>query len=359
MVRINEFQGILKKKRIDFFISVNIDFAIFDYDMAYFSGYNGVGALIIPKNKRPFLIVSKMEVKKARESGLRVYSPPKRKRLFEFIREKVKQNNIRGKKIGVNKEEFTLLLRDYLKKNFKKARLVDLRKEPYGLREQKTKEEIKIIKKGCRISDDILRKCFKNFKKFKTEAEVKAFLEYEAKKKNCGMAFPTIVASGVNSSKAHHNTEDTKLKKGFCVIDFGIRYRNYCTDTTRTIYLGKPSKKEVEIYNFLLSIQRNVIKEIKLGKKCSELFIYVKKGLGEYSRYFTHGLGHGFGVKIHEFPDLTEKSKHKVKENSIFTIEPGIYLKNFGIRIEDDVLVTKDKVEILTKVGKVLKIFDF
>lgn len=358
MMKIKEFQEILRKKKIDFFVSCNIDFARIDYDMLYFSGYKGVGALIIPKNKKPFLIVSRMEVKKARESKLRVYSPPKSKRLFEFIKKKVRENKIRSRRIGVNKEEFTLLLRDYLKKNFKKARLVDLRKELYQLRERKTKEEIKIIKKGFKISDDILRKCFKNFKKFRTEAEVKAFLEYKAKKKGCEIAFPTIVASGKNSSKAHHDTENTKLKKGFCVIDFGIRYKNYCTDTTRTIYLGKPSKEEVKIYGFLLTVQKKAIESVKLNSKCAKLFNGVKKDLKEYGKYFTHGLGHGFGVKVHEFPDLTEKSKHKIKENSVFTIEPGIYLKNFGIRIEDSILVTRNKVEILTKVKKDLLIID-
>jgi len=352
MVKITEFQEILKKKKIDFFISVNIDFSRFDYDMAYFSGHKGVGALIVPKNKKPFLIVSRMEAKRARKGGLKVCSPPKKKKMFEFIAEKVKGNKIRSKIIGVNKEEMTLLLKDYLKKSFKKSKLRDLRKELYQIREQKTKKEIEIIRKGCKISDSILRKCFEEFKKFKTEAEVKAFLEYEAKKKGCELAFPTIVASGVNSSMAHHDTQEARLKKGFCVIDFGIRYKNYCTDTTRTIYLGKPSKKEIEVYGLLLSVQEKTIRAVKLGKGCVKLFDGVNKDLGKYSKYFIHGLGHGFGIKIHEFPNLTDKSKDKIKENSVFTVEPGIYLKNFGIRIEDDVLVTKEKVEVLTKVGK-------
>lgn len=359
VVKIKEFQEILKKKKIDFFISCNIDFSRFDYDMTYFSGYGGVGALIIPKNKRAFLIVSKMEVKRAKESKLKVYSISKNKRLFEFMKEKIRQNRIKSSRIGINKEEFTLLLKDYLKKSFMKSKLIDLKKELYELREQKTKEEIEIIKKGCRISDEILGKCFKEFKKFKTEADVKAFLEYEVKRKGCEPAFPTIVASGNNSSKAHHNTEDTKLKKGFCVIDFGVRYKNYCTDTTRTIYLGKPSKKEIGIYGHMLNVQKKAIERVKVGKKCVKLVDSVKKDLGKYARYFTHGLGHGFGIKVHESPDLREKSKDKIKENSTFTIEPGIYLKNFGIRIEDSILVNKNKIEVLTKIGKDLLIVDW
>ncbi len=358
MPKIKEFQEILKKKKIDSFIAANIDFARFDYDMLYFSGYDGVGALVIPKNRRPFLIVSEMEKKKAKESGLNVYSPKKGMKLSEFTKKKLKQNGIKWNRVGVNKEGFTLFLKDAFKKQLKKSRFVDLRKKLYQLREQKTKEEVNLIRVGCKLSDKILRKCFRNFKRFKKEAEVKAFLEYEAKKKNCEIAFPTIVASGKNSSKAHHNTEDTKLKKGFCVIDFGVRYRNYCTDTTRTVYLGRPSKKEIEIYDHLLKVQKKVIEEVRLGEKCVKLFDSVKKELGKYARYFTHGLGHGFGVKVHEFPDLIEKSKHKIKENSVFTIEPGIYLKNFGIRIEDDVLVSGGKVEVLTKIGKDLLIID-
>ena len=352
MPKIKEFQEILKKKNVDFFIAANVDFERFEYDMAYFSGYTGVGALIMPKNKKPFLVVSRMEKERAKKGGIKVYSPKKGKNLFEFIQEKVNQNKIKSKRIALNKEEFTLLLKDYLKKSFKKARLIDLRNELYQIREQKTNKEIEIIKKGCKMSDEILRTCFKEFKEFKTEAEVKAFLEYETKKRGCNLAFPTIVASGKNSRNAHHDTEDTKLKKGFCVIDFGIRYKNYCTDTTRTIYLGKPSKKEIKIYNLLLNVQKKAIQNVKLGKSCAELFEQTKKDLGKYEKYFTHGLGHGFGIKIHEFPNLTDKSTDKLKENSVFTIEPGVYLKDFGIRIEDDILVKKNKVEVLTNFPK-------
>ena len=343
----------MKKKKIDFFIAASTDFEKFNYDMAYFSGYGGVGALIVPKNGWPFLIVPEMEAKRAKRGRIRVYSS-KKVRLFEFVKEKVKQKGIKSNRIGVNKEEFTLLLKDSLKKWFKKSRLVDLRKELYKIREQKTKEEIKIIRKGCEISDGILKNCFRDFKRFKTEAEAKAFLENETKKKGCEIAFPTIVASGVNSSEVHHSTEDTGLKKGFCVIDFGIRHKGYCTDTTRTIYLGKPTKKEIEIYNFLLGVQIDAVKNAGLNVRCGKIFDRVKKNLGKYAKYFTHGLGHGFGVRVHELPNLTEKSKDRIKENSVFTIEPGIYLKEFGIRIEDDILVMKNEPEILTKISKKL-----
>ena len=181
-------------------------------------------------------------------------------------------------------------------------------------------------------------------------------MEYGAKKKGCEIAFPTIVASGINSSEVHHNTSNDKLKRGFCIIDFGIRHKNYCTDTSRTIYLGKPSKKEIEIYNMLLRVQEDAIRKIKPNMKCSCLHKEVKKNLGKHAKLFTHGLGHGFGIMVHELPSLIDDSKDKIKENSVFTIEPGIYFRNFGIRIEDDVLVAKGKVEVLTRASKELTI---
>jgi len=353
-MKIKEFQSVLRKKGVDFALFVNMDFSRFDYDMAYFSGYGGVGVLIVPKDKAPFLVVSRFEKKRAQKGGLLVYSPTKSKRLSLFTHEVLTKNKVNRKKVGIDKGDFTLLLKDIFKKTLKIKRFVDLRKDICKIRLEKTKKEIEIIKKGCAISDGIMEKCIKNLKKFKTEAEVKAYLEYEARKKGCELAFPTIVASGANSSKAHHSTEDINLKKGFCVIDFGIRYMNYCTDTTRTIYLGKPTEKEKEIYGFVLNVQKKIIRNIKLGGKCSSLFYETTKELGKYGKYFTHGLGHGFGIKVHELPNLADLSKDKIKNNTVFTIEPGIYLKEFGIRIEDDILIENSKVKILTKVSKEL-----
>ena len=153
---------------------------------------------------------------------------------------------------------------------------------------------------------------------------------------------------------AHHDTEAGKLKKGFCVIDFGVRYKNYCTDTTRTIYIGKPAKEDVRLYNFLLKIQKDAVKMVKSSIKCSSLNKFVLSSLKNYKKYFIHGLGHGIGINIHEKPDLTEKSKDRIMENMIFTIEPGIYLKNKGIRIEDSILFKNKKAIVLTRAIKEL-----
>ena len=295
-----------------------------------------------------------MELPSAKKSKLKVSAPPKKQKLLPTIEVILKKNKIKRKTIGLNFNETTVSLKKAYQKVFKKSKYNNLAKELAELRETKTKEEIKTIKRGCKISDQILKACLKTFKTFKTEAEVKAFLEYEAKKKGCDLAFPTIVASGKNSKEVHYLTASSKLKKGFCIIDFGLKYKNYCTDTSRTVYLGKPTKKEIEIYNLLLQTQEDAINNINDNKTAKQIVNQVNKELGKYAKNFTHGLGHGFGIQIHELPNLKPDSNDTLKENSVVTVEPGIYFKNFGIRIEDDVLITKKGATTLTKAPKKL-----
>ncbi|MFH1642987.1 MAG: aminopeptidase P family protein [Nanoarchaeota archaeon] len=345
-MKIKELQKILSKKKTDFALFYNADYDKNEHNMVYFSQYKGIGVLVIPKDNFPFLIVPKMEQKSAKEGNIkRIIVWDKEKRLFENVKFIIKKNNV---KIAIDKNNFSLNAYKELKKNFK-LKTTDISKECDKLRQIKTKKEIEIIKKGCKISDEILTKCIKQIKTFKTESEIKAHLENETKKRGCELAFSTIVASGKNSSKAHHHTIDTKLNRGFCVIDFGIKYKDYCTDTTRTIYIGKITKKEKQIYDFLLKVQKDTIKSIKINDKCSKINEYARKSLKQYNKYFTHGLGHGFGIKIHELPNLTEKSKDVIQNNMVFTVEPGIYMKSFGIRIEDDILIEKNQVKILTR----------
>jgi len=187
-------------------------------------------------------------------------------------------------------------------------------------------KEMQIIKKAFNYGNKILNKTINNFKNFKTESDVSGFLEYETKKLGLGLSFPPIVASGSNGSMPHYEPRNVKLNKGFCVIDFGIKYNGYCTDCTRTIYLGNISKKEKNIYNFLLDIQKNIIENIKINDDCDEIYVNCVKSLGKYSKYFIHGLGHGVGVEIHELPNLTLDSKDKIGRDMVFTVEPGIYI---------------------------------
>ena len=350
-MRIKEIKSILEKKGSDFVLFYNLGMEA-NPNMLYFSGYSGLGALVIPKKQEPFIIAPKMEVEKARKSMIKkVYSMDK-KRFFDEIHSIIKRNGIKTRKIALDYNNFTINHYKYFKKQFKTIKTKDISLECLKLRQIKTNKELQILKKGFDYGNKILNKTINNFKDFKTESDVVAFLEYETKKLGLSLSFPAIVASGINGSMPHHEPKNTNFNRGFCVIDFGIKHKGYCTDCTRTVYLGNITKKEKDIYNFLLNTQKNIIKNIEINDNCGEIYGNCVKSLGKDSKYFIHGLGHGVGVEIHELPNLTLSSKDRIKENMVFTVEPGIYFpRKFGIRIEDTILMKKHPI-ILTKVPK-------
>ncbi len=354
-MKINELKAILEEKKLDFAMFYTLDSAKANPNMLYFSGYSGIGALIIPKKQNPFIIAPEMEFEKAGQSKIKVF-PMEKKMFFESISSIIRKNKVRSKRIAIDYNNFTLNTYKYFKKQFKNIKAKDISLECLKLRQIKTDKEIKIIRKSCNYTSTILKKTINNFGDFKTEAEASAFLNYEAHKLGLVAAFEPIVASGSNGSIPHYVPKNTRLKGGFCFIDFGVKYRGYCSDITRTIYLGGISKKEREIYNFLLKIQQGVIDSIRVNDRCGKIYDRCGKSLKEYSRYFIHGLGHGVGLEIHESPSLSLNSNDKIAENMAFTIEPGIYMpKKFGIRIEDTVLMQKNA-RILTNVTKDLLI---
>jgi Xaa-Pro dipeptidase len=201
------------------------------------------------------------------------------------------------------------------------------------------------------MTDIIMEKTIQHFKNFKTEQAVYDFLKNETEKIGCSLSFEPIVASGKNASMPHSSRRG-RLQKGFCVIDYGLKYKGYCTDITRTIYIGKPNRKDVQIYEKVLTVQEEAIRMSQANVKCSRVFDFVRKSLG---KNFTHSLGHGVGLQIHELPNISSFSKEKFAENMVFTIEPGIYIPGkLGIRIEDDVMIKDGEPVVLTKTEKQL-----
>ena len=346
-----ELRGILESKGLDLAIFYSLGMEP-NPNVVYLSQYYGSGMVILPRKGNPLLIVPKMEYERAKTSNIKSVYAMDRKRFFESAREITRKRGIRGRKIGIDGSAFTINAYKSFRKSFRGAKPKDISLDLLKLRETKTQKEIAILKKSCNYASKILEKTIKNFRDFRTESEAAAFLEYEAKKLGLQLSFPPIVASGRNGSMPHYEPKNIKLNKGFCVLDYGVKYKGYCSDITRTIYLGKPNKKEKEVYNLLLNVQTDIIKNIKLNDKCSKIFEKCVDGLGQYSKYFIHGLGHGIGTQIHELPNLNSGSKDVMQKNSVFTIEPGIYLpKKFGIRIEDSILMAKKPI-LLTKVKK-------
>ncbi|MBW2998860.1 M24 family metallopeptidase [Candidatus Woesearchaeota archaeon] len=203
-----------------------------------------------------------------------------------------------------------------------------------------------ILYEAIEITCNRFNEMLNNFPKFKTEKEVKTFLE-----NGLETCFDTIVASGKDASEPHYSGNKT-LENGFCVIDFGIKHKGICTDITRTIYIGEPSKEEVNLYNYLLQEHNRMIKQCKMGVNPTYIEKAFRKRLGDKNKLFIHRLSHGIGEKVHQ------ALPSKLKEDSYITIEPGLYEKDkYGIRIEDDIIIKDGKRIVLTKdVSKKLKI---
>ena len=230
----------------------------------------------------------------------------------------------------------------------------------HEVRAVKTKKELANIISAQRISERVLADILKILKTGISELQVqnfikKSFVKYRAPI----LSFTPIVAFGKNSANIHHTPNNTKLKKGDTImLDFGTTVAHYCSDMTRTYFWGEPSAKQRKIYLAVLDANLRAIKKINTGEKRAKVIDttarqYLDK---KFRNNFKHGLGHGVGTVIHEWPNFKPKSEDVLPIGCVMTVEPGIYIKNFGgVRIEDMVLITQKGCVNLTKVPKDLK----
>ena len=228
-----------------------------------------------------------------------------------------------------------------------------------ALRMIKDETEIATIRKACSISDQAFHDALEFIKPGKTEIEIANFLDFRMRELGAaGLSFDTILASGINSSKPHAHPMHKPVELGEAItMDFGCLYEHYVSDMTRTVYLGHVSDEQAEIYNTVLKANQALIDQAKDGLGFRDFDkiprdIIVEAGYGEY---FTHGIGHGIGLDIHEEPYFSQTSTEVIKSGMVLTDEPGIYIEGkYGVRVEDDILITDTGCEVLTLAPKEL-----
>lgn len=223
----------------------------------------------------------------------------------------------------------------------------------------KDQDEIERIRKSMALADRAFHHICNSVKEGVREQEIAIELEYYMRSQGASaLSFETIVASGIRSAMPHGTPTDKKLERGdFVVLDFGCILDGYCSDITRTLVVGEASKKQKEIYDTVLRAQQKAIDAVKDGVYARTIDEIAREGMGEYSKYFIHALGHGLGVEVHEEPRVSKISNTILQENMVITVEPGIYISDFGgVRIEDLLVVTKDGSENLTKSQKEMMI---
>ena len=219
----------------------------------------------------------------------------------------------------------------------------------------KDEEEISLIEEACYITDLCFKHLCKYIKIGMTEKEVAFEIERFFKSNGADdLAFDTIVASGKNSSKPHAVPTDKKIEAGDPItIDMGCKYKGYCSDMTRTIFAGYIPVQVQKIYDFVLKNELQTLKEYKDGASIRIVSKMVENDFRLNGYDLIHSLGHGLGLDIHEIPFINGKIDSTLKANMVVTNEPGIYIPgNFGVRIEDTVLITKSGCINLTKSDK-------
>ena len=259
------------------------------------------------------------------------------------------------KKVAIESEYITLNQQKQIEKLIPKAKLIEIIAQ--DLRIIKSEQEISYIKKAAKISLKAFKKIKKEIKPGITEKQIDAMLSYELKmmgaEKN---SFEPIVVSGPRGAMPHGKPSNRKIKPGELVtIDFGCVYNGYCSDITRTFAIDQIiNLKLIDIQKVLKKAQKLGINAVKPGIKISEVDKICRDFIASkgYADNFTHATGHGLGIDVHELPIVTSNQSQDVvlKPGMVITVEPGIYIEGVGgIRIEDDILVTKDGYEVLSK----------
>ncbi len=343
---------------------MNTDVLLQDCDVAiitspaalfYLSGFDGSDAVILlSKDKKVYLtnplyeIAVKTSVRK--EFSVNVLS---RQETTEYL----KQAILQAKKAGVECDDMTVSRFRTLFYGSEKS-VVDLSPAIAKLREIKSEQELSVIKTAESIVDKAYTEALSLLKEGVTERSLKdaierAMISFGAD----GTAFETIVAFGENAAMPHAVCSDRTLKRGDCVLmDFGAKYKGYCSDFTRTVCFGAPTEKFRQAYQVVLNAQRAAIEYLEKGGRSACEADRVARAVVESSAFkgkFTHTLGHGVGIMIHEAPTLSTLSEDTLRDGMVFTIEPGVYVEGeFGIRIESLVTIENGKLTVIDRSNK-------
>ncbi|AHA73377.1 MULTISPECIES: M24 family metallopeptidase [Bacillus cereus group] len=276
--------------------------------------------------------------------------------LEEEVANQVSKLNIQ--KLGIEDNNMTLQQFKKLQK-YIHTEMVPVCEIIEDIRLIKDTSEIETMKIAATIADEAFHHIVTFLKPGISETDVRDELEFFMRKKGAtSSSFQIIVASGVRSSLPHGVASNKIIKRGDIVtLDFGALYDGYCSDITRTVAIGEPSEEFQKIYNVVREALKRGTEAIKPGETAKSIDDITRNYITEhgYGQYFGHSTGHGLGLEIHEPLRLSQESKATLQEGMVVTVEPGIYIPNWGgCRIEDDIVITKDGYDVITKSNREL-----
>jgi Xaa-Pro aminopeptidase len=355
--RLYRLQHALHRQKLDFLLLTHLP------NIRYLCGFTGsAGALLIGEGGAFFFTDGRYtEQARAEVQGARVLiaRKPPLKAAAEWLTRKYPAKTGRHV-LGIEGEHLTVAergrLASILPRNFRL-------KEAPALVEQarmiKDNEEVALIRKSVLVGADLFDIALKAIKPGSLECDVAAEMEHAARQAGAeGMSFETIIASGGRSALPHGRASRGPIPaRGFVVCDFGVILTGYCSDMTRTVYVGQPSDEARHFYEAVKAAQAAAVSLVGPGVTVGEVDRAARKVLRNVglAKYFTHSTGHGVGLEIHEAPRVAAGQQDLLQPGMVVTVEPGAYMPGrWGVRIEDMVLVTEEGCEVLTPTRKEL-----
>lgn len=356
MNRLHEFRKLLGENNLDVFFTTSIP------NITWLTGFKGDSSRLLISQNRAILITDGRYTEQAQNecpAEIEVFKWIDNKRYAtETYSHLLRELHITT--LGIEGNALTVAEFETLQKSALNIVITNSRGLTEKLRARKSNEEIEYLTKACRISDIALEKTVPFIKEGITELELTAQLDFQLKMNGAeNLSFDTMVLSGARTSLLHGKPGNKKLEKGdFVLFDFGALYVGYHADISRTFMLGSPSAQQKEMYHVIFDAQHAAVSALKPGITSKELDTLVRSILpAKYHEYYYPGLGHGVGLEIHETPFLGRDYEATLEVNNVITIEPGIYIPNFGgLRIEDTVWVKENKAEPLTRFPKELMV---
>lgn len=326
-------------------------------NVSYVSGFSGTAGSLLVTEKKAYLLTDFRYLEQARSQAgdfevVDIKNAPGKLTAALLSAESVAS-------LAVEAEHMTVDAYGKLSADLSGIALAAIPTPVAALRKVKTAEEIEAIATAVRLGDKAFCHILKQIKAGVREREIALELEFFMRRNGAsGLSFEMIVASGNRSALPHGAASDKPLAHGDAVVlDFGCIVNGYCSDLTRTVFIGETTKKQRETYQAVLDAQLAALQELRPGLTGREADAPARRSLAGkgLSEYFGHGLGHGLGREVHEAPRLSPVSEEMLTAGMVVTVEPGVYLAGeFGVRIEDVAVLEEHGARLLTESSKEL-----
>ena len=351
--RVKKIKEHLTAKKLDAILIKN------PYNIRYFSNFVGSDALVLITTERDYLLTDFRYIEQAKKQAQNFQVIDTNKKQNECLQKIFIENNI--EQLGFEENFMVYQAYENFLQTFKSIKLVPINQMIIGLRLIKDEHEKQALRKAAGLADEAFSYIVSRIKPGVTELEISLDIEFFLRRNGSeARPFDFIVASGKRAALPHGTATEKKISKGeMVVLDFGAVVDGYCSDITRTVFVGEPDNKQKNIYKIVLQAQKIGIEGILSGITCQQADELSRKVIVEqgYGEFFGHALGHGVGLEVHEEPRVAFGNELILQPGMVITVEPGIYIKDWGgIRIEDMLIINKNNSEVLTKSSKELHV---